>query len=114
MHPLEPHYYSLSKTASYAPLLAASGLGLGLGALYGIGDRQRNYTSELFHSNVGERAIQGMGTGLSGVSAYKALRNLGLGKGKSGLLGLAAGTIANRLLQPTTKKYSPYNLYRSQ
>ena len=54
-----------------------------------------------------------MGTGLGGVAAYKALRNLGLGRGKSGLLGLAAGTLVNKLLQPTTKKYSPYNLYGS-
>lgn len=114
MASLEKHYYSLSKTANYAPLLAASGLGLGLGALYGIGDKKRNYTSELFHSNVGDRAVQGMGTALGGASAYKALRNLGLGRGKSGLLGLAAGTLVNRLLQPTTKKHSPYNLYGSQ
>ena len=110
---LQAHYEGLSKTASARELLLGGSLGLGLGALYGIGDEKRNYRSEVFHKNVMDRALQGAGSALGGMTAYKTLRRLGANPLHGGMGGMAAGYLLNKLLAPKGKTYSPLSLYRS-
>ena len=110
---LQKHYEALSKTASARELLLGGSLGLGLGALYGIGDEKRNYRSEVFHKNVMDRALQGSGSALGGIAAYKTLRRLGANPLHGGIGGMAAGYLLNKLLAPTSKPNNPISLYRS-
>lgn len=107
---LKQHYYGLTKTAS--SLALGTGLGLGLGALYGLGEEDRNYHSELMHRNVLDRGLQGAGAGGAGIAAHKLVKGLGGGPVYSGITGIAAGLLASQLLQPKTETYNPNVLWR--
>lgn len=86
------------------------GLGAGVGALYGLGDTATNPYNRAYHKSTGYRAMQGGLSAAGGSGAYKLLRSSGMGRGKSGLLGLlSAGAIA-ALTNPNLPDHNPTSL----
>ncbi len=90
-----------SKVASLRTGLVLGGLGAGIGGLYGLGDRERNFDQRLLDSNVSNRAAQGALTGLgayAGSSIVPSLINIGrFGGGVLG--GIGALLLSDRILE---------------
>jgi len=81
------------------------GLGAGIGALYGIGDRERNYDQDIIDRNVSNRAAQGLMTGLGVYSGSKVLGPMLRGGSPIGALlgGLGSLYASDRIVSKDSK-----------
>jgi hypothetical protein len=115
MHELLLSKQGMEKLSGIRSGLLLTGLGAGLGALYGIGDQERNFNQGILDKNTFTRASQGALSGLGAFAGSSVLPSiLPVGRFGGTVLGGLGGLLLSNSIIEKDRKDPFYKYIKSQ